>query len=99
MIFLYRFAVSTSRNERNRSLDFSFLTPTLSAWLLRSHWTLKSILQETLFLDQLHDFFVFIVKFIFTAFFEIKNHVKKFLGTKKISFSKPDSYKPIHIQL
>ena len=32
------------------------LTPTLSAWLLRSHFTLKSILQETLFLDQLHDF-------------------------------------------
>ena len=32
------------------------LSPTLSAWLLRSHWTLKSILQETLFLDQLHDF-------------------------------------------
>ena len=31
------------------------LSPTLSAWLLRSHWTLKSILQETLFLDQLHD--------------------------------------------
>ena len=28
----------------------------LSAWLLRSHWTLKSILQETLFLDQVHDF-------------------------------------------
>ena len=32
------------------------LTPTLSIWLLRSHWTLKSILRETLFLDQLHDF-------------------------------------------
>ena len=36
-------------------------------------------------------FFVTILKFIFTAIFEIKNHVKKFLGTKKISFSKPDS--------
>ena len=33
-----------------------FLTPTLSAWPLRSHWALKSILWETLFLDQLHDF-------------------------------------------
>ena len=32
------------------------LTPTLSACLLRSYLTLKSILQETLFLDQLHDF-------------------------------------------
>ena len=37
-------------------------------------------------------FFVIILKFIFTAIFEIKNHVKKFLGTKKISFSKPDFY-------
>ena len=41
-------------------------------------------------------FFVIIVKFIFTAIFEIKNHVKKFFGTKQISFSKPDFYKPIH---
>ena len=31
---------------------FLKLTPTLSAWLLRSHWTLKSILREILFLDQ-----------------------------------------------
>ena len=37
-------------------------------------------------------FFVIILKFIFTAIFEIKNHVKKFLGIKKISFSKPDFY-------
>ena len=40
-------------------------------------------------------FFVIIFKFISTAIFENKNHVKKFLGTKKISFSKPDFYKPI----
>ena len=33
-----------------------FLTLTLSAWLLRGHTALKSILCETLFLDQLHDF-------------------------------------------
>ena len=38
-------------------------------------------------------FFVIILKFIFTAIFGIKNHVKKFVGTKKISFSKPDFYK------
>ena len=31
------------------------LTPTLSAWPLRGHTALKSILRETLFLDQLHD--------------------------------------------
>ena len=35
-------------------------------------------------------FFVITLKFIFKAIFEIKNHVKKFLGAKKISFSKPD---------
>ena len=40
-------------------------------------------------------FFVIIIKFIFTTIFEIKIHEKKFLGTKKISFSKPDFYKMI----
>ena len=41
-------------------------------------------------------FFVIILKFIFTSVFEIKVHGKKFLDTKKISFSKPDFYKPIY---
>ena len=35
-------------------------------------------------------FFVIILKFIFAAIFDIKVHVKKFRGTKKISLSKPD---------
>ena len=35
-------------------------------------------------------FFVIILKFIFTSIFEIKIHGKKFLDTKKISFSKAD---------
>ena len=38
-------------------------------------------------------FFLIILKFIFTVIFEIKNHVKKFFGAKKISFSKTDFYK------
>ena len=42
--------------EMKREYRLVVLTPTLSAWRLRSHRTLKSILQETLFLDQLHDF-------------------------------------------
>ena len=42
-------------------------------------------------------FFLIILKFIFTAIFEIKFHVKKILGTKKNSFYKPDFYKPINI--
>ena len=37
-------------------------------------------------------FFVLILKFILTAIFEIKVHVKKFLGAKKKSFSKADFY-------
>ena len=41
-------------------------------------------------------FFVIILKIIFTAIFDIKVHVKKFLGKKK-SFPKPHFYKPIHI--
>ena len=44
-------------------------------------------------------FFVIILKFIFTDIFEIKNYVKKFLGTKKISFSKPDFHKPTYIYI
>ena len=42
-------------------------------------------------------FFVIIVKFIFTAIFEITNHVKNSWAPKKNSFSKPDFYKPIYI--
>ena len=44
-------------------------------------------------------FFVIILKFIFTVIFEIKVHVKKLLGTKKFSFSKPDFLKPLYIQV
>ena len=44
-------------------------------------------------------FFVIILEFILTTIFEIKNHVKKILGTKKISFLKPDFYKPIDIKI
>ena len=40
-------------------------------------------------------FFVIILQFIFTAIFEINVHEKKFLDTKKISFSKPDFHKLI----
>ena len=34
-------------------------------------------------------FFDVIVKFIFTVIFEIENHVKNFLGTKKFHFRCP----------
>ena len=42
-------------------------------------------------------FFVIILKFVFTPIFEIKVREKKFLDTKKISFSKPDFHKPTFI--
>ena len=35
-------------------------------------------------------FFFIIRKFIYRAIFEIKNHVKKFLGTKKFHFRSPN---------
>ena len=60
-------------------------TPTLSAWLLCSHWTLISILQETLFLNQLHDF----------SLSSFNSFLQPFLISKIISFSKPHFYKPI----
>ena len=42
-------------------------------------------------------FFVIILKFILTPIFEIKVHEKKFLDTKKISFSKPDFQYSIYL--
>ena len=42
-------------------------------------------------------FFVIILKFILTPIFEIKIHEKKFLGTKKNSFSKPDFKTPRYL--
>ena len=44
-------------------------------------------------------FFVIILKFIFTPIFEIKVHEKKFLDTKKNSFSKPDFHYSINLYL
>ena len=42
--------------SRFATLDKRSLTPSLSAWPLRGHTALKSILWETLFLDQFHKF-------------------------------------------
>ena len=52
---------------------------------------LKSILRRDPIFESASWFFVIILKFIFTSIFEIKIHEKKFLDTKKISFSKADS--------
>ena len=65
------------------------LTSTLSAWPLRGHTALKSILGETLFLNQLHDLSLLSLNSFLHPFLKSK-FMKKFLSTKKISFSKPD---------
>ena len=51
---------------------------------------LKSILREDPIFESAARCFVIILKFIFTSIFEIKIHEKKFLDTKKNSFSKAD---------
>ena len=55
---------------------------------------LKSILWRGPIFDRAAWFFIIILKFIFTPIFWIQIHEKKFLDTKKISFSKADFYKP-----
>ena len=70
------------------------LTPRLAAWPLRNHTALKSILWETLFLNQ-HDFLNIIVKFIFTSLLKIISREKN-PWHQKISFSKSDFHKPTY---
>ena len=61
------------------------LTPTLAEWPLRGHMALKSILWETLFLDQLHDFSLlslisFLHPFLRSKFMKkISWHLKNFV--------------------
>ena len=74
------------------------LTPTLSAWLLRIHWALKSILRQTLFLDQLHDSSLLSLNSFYSHFWnrsscKLRKHSS---ALKKNSFWKPDFYKPIN---
>ena len=59
----------------------------MDSWV---HSALKSILRGNPIFESSAWFFVIILKFIFTSIFEIKIHEKKFLDTKKISFSKAD---------
>ena len=58
--------------EGKKPTKFLHLTPTLSAWLLRSHWTFKSIFQETPFLDQLHNFSFLSLNSFLQPFFKEK---------------------------
>ena len=56
-------------------------TPTLSAWPLLDNTALKSILWETLFLDQLQDFSLLFLNSFLPSFLKSK-FMKKFLDTK-----------------
>ena len=68
------------------------LTPTPTAWPLRGHTALKSILWEILFLDQLHDFSVLSLNLFLHSFFESKFMKKKSLTRKKIRFRRPSRF-------
>ena len=57
-------------------------TPTLAAWPSRGHTALKSILWETLLLDQLHDFSLLFLNSFLHPFYKLK-FMKKILNTKK----------------
>ena len=59
----------------------------LDSWVQSA---LKSILRGDPIFESAARFFVIILKFIFTFIFEIKIHEKRFIDTKKISFSKAD---------
>ena len=66
--------------------QFIVLTPWLAAWPLRGQTALKSILWETLFLDQLHDFSLLSLNSISHPFLKSKFMKKKSLITKKFHF-------------
>ena len=59
----------------------------MDSWV---HSALKAILREDPIFESSAWFFGIILKFIFTFIFELKIYEKKFLDTKKISFSKAD---------
>ena len=70
------------------------LTPTLSAWPLRGHWALKSILWETLYdiglyLNQLHDFSLLSLNSFLHPFLKSKFMKKNSLKPKKFHFRSP----------
>ena len=65
---------------------FAWLTPTLSAWPLRGHTALKSILWETLFLDQFHDFSLLSLNTLLHPFLRSKFMKKNSLTPKKFHF-------------
>ena len=64
--------LSNLSRKRSNILSVLILSTTLSAWLLCSHWTLKSILRETLFPDQLHDFSLLSLNSFLQPFFKSK---------------------------
>ena len=69
-------------NDSCGSANSPYLTPTLSAWLLRSHWTWNRFCEKPYFWISCIIFRHYpLVRF--TAIFEIENHVKNSLTPKK----------------
>ena len=70
--FHFSFKIHLLKIRYFREKYWSRLTPTWSAWPLRGHWALKSILWETLFLDQLGDFSLFSLNSFLQLFLKSK---------------------------
>ena len=90
VIIVHR-AQSTSLLKMTDYTEISLLTSTLSAWPLRGYTALKSILLETQFLDQLHDFSLSSLNSFLHPFLKSK-FIKKSLTPKTLTFSKLQSY-------
>ena len=65
------------------------LTPMLSAWPLRGHTALKSILWEAVFLDHLHDFSILSLNSCLKLFLKSKFMKENSLTPKKFRFQNP----------
>ena len=81
--------IAQKRHNLHLKRLWSILTPTMAAWPLRGHTALKSILRETLFLNQLHDFSLLSVNSFLHPVLKSKFMRKNSLTPKKIHFRSP----------
>ena len=79
-----RLSVNEIRSDGHSAIK-SMLTLTLSAWPLRNHTAKKSILWESVFLDQLHDFSLLSLNSYLQLFFKAK-FMKNSYTPKKFHF-------------
>ena len=85
--FIHRAIISKTRVfETDKSRNVFSPTPTLAAWPLRRHTALKSILLETLFLDQLYDFPLLSLNSLLHLFLKSKFMKKNSFSPRKFHF-------------